>query len=135
MVIKSENVHEEESGAKKAEDVLCERIGSFGRWHVIFLLLVILPVKMSAYIVSLNIIFLAPRTTFRCVETNFTGIVENSTCYKDCMNYKYYSQFDNTIISEWDLVCDRAWLANLMQTLNMCGFLIGSIVFGYVSDR
>lgn len=135
MVIQKENVHEDEATGKKVEDIICERIGSFGRWHVIFFLLVIVPVKFCAYTVSLGIIFLAPRTTFRCVETNFTDVIEDSTCYSDCIKYQYYSQFESTIISEWDLVCDRAWLANLVQTLNMCGILVGSIVFGYISDR
>lgn len=135
MVIKKENVHEDEATGKEVEDIISERIGSFGRWHVMFFLLVIVPVKFSGYTVSLGIIFLAPRTTFRCVETKLTDVIENSTCYSDCIKYQYYSQFESTIISEWDLVCDRAWLAHLVQTLNMCGILVGSIVFGYISDR
>lgn len=135
MVIEKENVHDDEATGREVEDIIDERIGSFGKWHIIFFLLVIVPVKFSAYTVSLGIIFLAPHTTFRCIETNITDVIENSTCYSDCIKYQYYSQLESTIISEWDLICDRAWLANLVQTLNMCGILVGSIVFGYISDR
>lgn len=135
MVIEIENVHDDEATGREVEDIIDKRIGSFGKWHIIFFLLVIVPVKFSAYTVSLGIIFLAPHTTFRCIKTNFTDVIENSTCYSDCIKYQYYSQFESTIISEWDLICDRAWLANLVQTLNMCGILVGSIAFGYISDR
>lgn len=45
------------------------------------------------------------------------------------------SVFTNTIAIEWDLVCQKQYLANLAQTITMLGILFGNMVFGYLSDR
>ncbi|XP_051900950.1 solute carrier family 22 member 6-A-like [Pristis pectinata] len=45
------------------------------------------------------------------------------------------SQFTATIVTEWDLVCDRKSLRHLAQSLYMAGFLAGSIIFGRLADR
>ncbi|XP_055487026.1 solute carrier family 22 member 6-A-like isoform X1 [Leucoraja erinacea] len=45
------------------------------------------------------------------------------------------SQFSNTIVTEWDLVCERHALRHLVQSLYMAGVLTGSVVFGRLSDR
>lgn len=36
---------------------------------------------------------------------------------------------------KWDVVCDRAWLSSLSPSLYQVGLGIGSIVFGFLSDR
>lgn len=60
----------------------------------------------------------------------------NNTCYSNCKKYEYdATPFVNTIISEWDLVCERQWLASFTQMVLQLGVLIGSIVFGFLSDR
>lgn len=120
---------------KNVEDKLTNKIGEFGRWQIMFFVVVIIPVKFSAYTMPLGIIFLAPKTLFLCTDTNTTEVIKNLTCYSDCVKYEYYHQNGNNIISEWDLICDRAWLANFAQSSNMCGILIGSLVFGFLSDR
>ncbi|XP_028295517.1 solute carrier family 22 member 16 [Gouania willdenowi] len=48
--------------------------------------------------------------------------------------------FDHTevyqnIVTDWDLVCDREWLAKLCQPSFMLGVLIGALVFGDIADR
>uniref|UniRef100_A0A8D2J8G0 Major facilitator superfamily (MFS) profile domain-containing protein n=1 Tax=Varanus komodoensis TaxID=61221 RepID=A0A8D2J8G0_VARKO len=45
------------------------------------------------------------------------------------------SVFASTIVSEWDLVCDSWTLRQMAQSLYMAGVLIGSIIFGGLSDR
>ncbi|KAG2460022.1 solute carrier family 22 member 6 [Polypterus senegalus] len=48
-----------------------------------------------------------------------------------------YQQTDmtSTIISEWDLVCDLRSLKQMSQTIYMAGVLVGSLIFGSLSDR
>lgn len=41
----------------------------------------------------------------------------------------------NTTVSEWSLVCDRAWYRGTSDAFLMMGVLIGSLVFGDISDR
>ncbi|XP_061714196.1 solute carrier family 22 member 6-like isoform X2 [Cydia pomonella] len=53
-----------------------------------------------------------------------------------CESFEYnLSVFTRTIITEWNLVCDRQWMVNFTQVVLMCGFLIGSIIFGNVADK
>lgn len=120
------------------EDTLTNAIGQFGKWHTILLIVLMVPTKMSAIWAQMAIIFLAPKTTFYCVERSNVSrdiVMVNSTCYSDCVKYEYVSEFDNTIISEWNLICGRQWLASFTQTVCMFGILVGSVLFGYLADR
>ncbi|XP_062892222.1 solute carrier family 22 member 6-A-like isoform X2 [Mobula hypostoma] len=46
-----------------------------------------------------------------------------------------HSQFAMTIVTEWDLVCNRKSLRHMAQSLYMAGILVGSIILGRLSDR
>ncbi|KAM3920283.1 solute carrier family 22 member 6-B-like [Leptodactylus fuscus] len=45
------------------------------------------------------------------------------------------SLYTSTIISEWDLVCEREWMKELAQSIYMAGVLAGAVVFGPLADR
>ncbi|XP_059810891.1 solute carrier family 22 member 6-A-like [Hypanus sabinus] len=45
------------------------------------------------------------------------------------------SQFTMTIVTEWDLVCDRKSLKRMVQSIYMAGLLIGACVLGRLSDK
>ncbi|XP_060801369.1 organic cation transporter protein-like, partial [Amyelois transitella] len=75
------------------------------------------------------IIFLAPSTPYQCLNTKM-----KNTC--PCLNPVYDSSiFELTIISEWNLICNRRWMASFTQTFFQLGTLLGSILFGMASDR
>lgn len=130
------------------EDEFAKLVGQFGLWQLIMFVSVSM-VKLSSGWVQMAILFLTPKMDFWCVEFENSssnvvsflaalelGLVSNRTCYADCLRYEYDpSPFENTILSEWDLICDRAWLASLTQTILQMGVLIGSILFGFLSDR
>ncbi|NXD15384.1 S22AG protein, partial [Nothocercus nigrocapillus] len=46
-----------------------------------------------------------------------------------------HTKWKSTIVTEWDLVCDREWLAKLIQPTFMLGVLIGAVIFGDIADR
>ncbi|XP_014283802.1 organic cation transporter protein [Halyomorpha halys] len=46
-----------------------------------------------------------------------------------------YSQFGTTIITEWNLVCDRSYLRQLAELLFLVGVAVGGFVSGLISDR
>lgn len=123
--------------APQKEDGFSKLVGQFGRWQLMVFASVFL-VKLSSGWVQMAILFLTPNTIFWCTEftQNSTTVAKNSTCYYDCVKYSYdTSPFENTIVSEWGLVCERAWLASFTQMMLQLGVLIGSIVFGFLSDR
>ncbi|KAL3050721.1 hypothetical protein OYC64_012693 [Pagothenia borchgrevinki] len=45
------------------------------------------------------------------------------------------STFTSTLATEWDLVCDRKSLAQTTSSIFFFGVMIGSIAFGFLSDR
>lgn len=117
-------------------DEYAEATGECGIWQMFLFFILAFPIEIVLPGLHFGIIFIAPKTKFRCME-RFNAIegIMNSTCYSDCVKYEYFSDFDDSIITQWDLVCDRAWLANLTQTVCMFGALVGSIIFGFISDR
>ncbi|XP_053134251.1 solute carrier family 22 member 6-A-like [Hemicordylus capensis] len=59
--------------------------------------------------------------------------VETEPCHDGWVYNR--SVFPNTIVTEWDLVCDSRTLKHMAQSLYMAGVLLGGIVFGGLSDR
>ncbi|XP_019643183.1 PREDICTED: organic cation transporter protein-like [Branchiostoma belcheri] len=45
------------------------------------------------------------------------------------------SQYRSSIVTQYDLVCGRAWLRELAQSIFMAGVGLGGIIFGVISDR
>lgn len=45
------------------------------------------------------------------------------------------SQVGNTIISEWNLVCDRGYLTSLTESMFLIGVGVGGVVGGWISDK
>lgn len=127
ITMQSSNTHK--------EDKFANLVGQFGRWQFLVFASVSL-VKLSSGWVQMAILFLTPNLTFWCSTLDSNVTVVNNTCYNECIEYSYDSSpFDNTIITEWNLICDRRWLASFTQTVLQLGILIGSIVFGFLSDR
>uniref|UniRef100_A0A8C8IX57 Major facilitator superfamily (MFS) profile domain-containing protein n=1 Tax=Oncorhynchus tshawytscha TaxID=74940 RepID=A0A8C8IX57_ONCTS len=77
--------------------------------------------------------------TQRMNPTDFTyEQVVNRTTEKCDWNYHYvydHSEVYQSIVTDWDLVCDREWLAKLCQPTFMMGVLVGALVFGDIADR
>ncbi|KAJ6654231.1 hypothetical protein lerEdw1_007328 [Lerista edwardsae] len=74
-------------------------------------------------------------TQWRLLDPNASAVNETDT--EPCADGWTYdrSVFASTIVSEWDLVCESRTLRQLAQSLYMAGVLIGSVLFGGLSDR
>ena len=52
-----------------------------------------------------------------------------------CSSYYYVPDYGNTIVTDWDLVCDRLALLSTVQGSYMGGVFIGCIFWGWASDK
>ncbi|KAM9798376.1 solute carrier family 22 member 16 [Neosynchiropus ocellatus] len=60
----------------------------------------------------------------------------NKTVEACAGNFLYdHSEVQQSIVTDWDLVCEKDWLAKLCQPTFMFGVLIGALVFGDIADR
>ncbi|XP_016981511.2 organic cation transporter protein [Drosophila rhopaloa] len=55
---------------------------------------------------------------------------------KSCTSYVYdQSKYLNSAVTEWDMVCSRSLLSATSDSLFMVGVLLGSFIFGQMSDK
>lgn len=121
-------------------------VGGWGPWQMnVFWFDVSVQILTAAQIMS--IAFTAPKVDFECADhehgidhdpVNMTlskceYLTWNGT--KPCTSWTYSTeQFDMTATQEFNLVCDRAYLASVSQSLYIFGYFISSLVSGHLSD-
>ncbi|XP_073985223.1 organic cation transporter protein-like [Rhodnius prolixus] len=70
---------------------------------------------------------------------NLTSLSEEDLSHfstKPCSRWEYdLSAFGETIISEWDLVCEKKQYGNLAEMAFLLGVAIGGLACGFISDR
>jgi len=68
---------------------------------------------------------------------DFTFAFGGNTTARACGdNFVFdHSQVYSSIVTDWHLVCDGAWLAKLSQPTFMLGVLVGALIFGDIADR
>ncbi|XP_071103896.1 solute carrier family 22 member 6-like [Haliotis cracherodii] len=117
----------------------------------------------AAFAVSC-IIFTGSYVPFRCKELNHTSVEEGlpvgeddaglNITYHECVitittnmsdhleskrldcieGYEYEAARELSLVSEWDLVCEKESLGDLLETFYMIGLGIGSVVFPVIAD-
>ncbi|KAK4883229.1 hypothetical protein RN001_006548 [Aquatica leii] len=145
----------------KPVDLIEATIGGFGKWQCRLSILVSI-LKIPISWIQLSIVFMAPPTEFWCappqnykkmaikkwIELVSTNTKENFCVMRDisqknsnlttiCLwGYDYNrTNIRSSIITEWDLVCNKKILVDITQTVLMFGVLIGIIIFGPAADR
>ena len=102
-------------------------IGGSGRQQIKYGMMMCL-VKMYHPLHTLQYNFVARKTEFSC--SNSTGEEDrltNNTCPVSCNNITYS---EDTIIAEWDLICEDNWFSKLtMSSLMLGAVLIISSLF------
>lgn len=104
-------------------------IGAFGKWqfHICVILFVWRIPETWAWDVDT---FLTYSDSFECVDSSIP------MCDPKCPAYNYTgSLFPHTIITEWNLVCDRAHLVALSTAIYRLGTIGGCFVYGTISDK
>ncbi|XP_021181713.3 organic cation transporter protein-like [Helicoverpa armigera] len=110
------------------EDPIETAIGRFGKYQTWILFLISVGRFPSEYQLN-NVVFIIPSVEYKCLDNNVTN-------YCPCNNPEYdTSTIVSSVTSEWDLICNRTYLASLTQSMMQIGILAGSLLFGYLSDR
>ncbi|XP_022106852.1 solute carrier family 22 member 15-like isoform X2 [Acanthaster planci] len=111
-------------------DAALEKVGGFGFVQQIhFTLLFLMQFFQTPFIVLLA--FVGKEPAFIC-----KGRPGSDPCklQPPCKEYLYSKNF-TSIVSEWDLVCERKANAGYAQSLLMFGYLIGVVAVGRASDK
>ncbi|XP_072021042.1 organic cation transporter protein-like [Amphiura filiformis] len=66
-------------------------------------------------------------------DLNATDYTNNTSGCEDGWTYDR-SQYTRTIIHDFDLVCDRAFMPDMAQSVFAAGLVVGTFVFGWFSD-
>ncbi|XP_020633128.3 solute carrier family 22 member 6-A [Pogona vitticeps] len=71
------------------------------------------------------------------LNPNFTAANRTKTDTEPCANGWVYDRtvYTSTIITEWDLVCDRRKLREMAQSVYMAGVLAGALILGGLADK
>ncbi|XP_071835101.1 organic anion transporter 3-like [Apostichopus japonicus] len=101
----------------------------------------------------LSVVFIAETPLHHCdVGTNTTLPETEDNVYESCEEFVdpewknetmacsdgwYYDTelYGHSIVSEWDLVCDKDSLAGLSQSIMLAGFALGAIITGTIADK
>ncbi|KAM9354981.1 solute carrier family 22 member 16 [Pholidichthys leucotaenia] len=77
------------------------------------------------------------RCALRINPENFAYHFHGNKTVEACNGSFVYDHTEvyQSIVTDWDLVCDKEWLAKLCQPTFMVGVLIGALVFGDIADR
>ena len=110
--------------------------------------------KIRAYAIPL-IVHNGKESNDQChlFKTNYTSLTEIDVCPDQqdthtfagntskgekvkCDAWEFdTSVYKSTVVTEWNLVCDRAWLAKNTAGLYMAARIVGTVVCGWLADR
>lgn len=105
-------------------ELVSDLIGDWGKYQIWVCFLILLN-KFGAGFHLMAFIYLAPPAKFSCPGR--AACCDNPTYNKE--------NFTRTIVMEFNLICDRAWLRELSNILFHVGVIIGCLICGILSDR
>jgi len=122
------------------QDVIMESIGEFGRSQVLVIVATKFPQIFVAWCMIMMSFAGADPKWWNAV-TFYNATSNTSTTVKmeeKCSEFKNGTiKFEDnmyTIVSEWNLICDRAWITTAITTTQMVGVLVGAAVMGQLAD-
>jgi OCT family organic cation transporter-like MFS transporter 4/5 len=123
-------------------DSILDYLGQFGRFQQLLYFMLWLPAaSMAAGVYAAVYMEWSPSFTCAQEEDNQFGSEFDGACLRSdnvtsCSHYDYDpSIFTSTVVTEFNLVCDRQYIQTLSKTIYMMGMLVGSFVFGWLGDK
>ncbi|CAG7727072.1 unnamed protein product, partial [Allacma fusca] len=119
------------------EDVL-EKLGGFSRFQL-YVTFIVLMSEIPVAAIALTLVFTgSSNVEFNCMQ-NGTNIgiisVQDPTfCSRNCTLALDTTKPVVSIVQEWELVCDRAWLPDFFTSIQMMGMMTGAMTASQVAD-
>ncbi|CAH1265416.1 SLC22A4 [Branchiostoma lanceolatum] len=132
-------------------------LGDFGLYQTIIYVLICVSGQFTQAWHMLSMAFLGGLPEHHCkvpegLYLNHSvpsSLVDGRVVYSQCSMYKNVSidnstvpcedgweySFQSTIVTEWDLVCVKSALVETSESVFMAGVMVGSLVFGQLSDH
>ncbi|KAJ7333877.1 hypothetical protein OS493_015970 [Desmophyllum pertusum] len=121
----------DKKGSSSHFDDIIKTVSEFGRWQkfIYFTTCALVIVPSGIHIAGMYFITGTPK--FHCVTPNVT--CDENKCCDNCTEYVFDGPFISTT-TEWNLICDRAHVGANVQAGYAAGMLVGSFIFGAISD-
>ncbi|XP_059057314.1 organic cation transporter protein-like isoform X2 [Achroia grisella] len=91
-------------------------------------------IKYSQPVDACNVRVISPNITLEYILNTINQTDQGDFTQCDAWDFNR-SEVGDTIISEWNLVCDRAYLTSLAEVFFLVGVGIGGVLGGWISDR
>lgn len=112
------------------DDAVEKIIGRFGKYQIWILFLITIGRYPTDFQLT-NVVFILPSVEYVCLDGTL-----NETNYCPCESPDYdKSIIADSVTSTWDLICSRTQYASIAQSMLQIGILVGSLLYGYLSDR
>lgn len=123
-------------------DQILETVGSFGRYQKavnIFFCIMIIPSFFHVIITY----FTVDTPDWQCVANSticqYNGTIISAKnldrCHLPRAEWEYAQLSDYSIVTQWDLDCDKEWLKGLCTSIFFLGWLLGAPTLGWVADN
>ena len=122
----------------KKEDftILYDYLPAISMYQILVFVLVGWSNVLGGAIQFAQIIFQAVPTNSTCVELSSGRLFVNESCPADCVAFEHsFCLFEETVNSEFDLVCDRSIYSNVISSLSIFGLFFGAVGLGTLADK
>lgn len=155
MIHPQEKMEKNENNKYVDVDEYLEYIGSFGRFQILLLLLFCLIIIAPTY-QTLVMTFIGHSPSWRCAIQPINGTILNVSnanvcnikgdvnkgndnyddrCKMDRKLWKYTTDNSYSIVTQWDLVCDKSSLSYLANSALFLGWAVGAVILGWCADK
>ncbi|KAK7090287.1 solute carrier family 22 member 7-like [Littorina saxatilis] len=126
---------------------LIDQMGAFGRYQMLVTSLALGPVIATAWsLLSMSFSSVVPDWWCVTLGSGVANLTRDSPLYKYCPDEaskangtaiactRVYAQGVRTVVTEWDLVCEKSWVTSTVTSIQMAGVLTGALLAGQSAD-
>ena len=128
----SSNLTNSTKGNKNSEELL-EAVGGYGRYQLMIHLIAM--VALSGEVLqAMSVVFTGLPSPLN-ITTDSKNLSVEHPCDVVSTQRHYLQPTRFSFVVEFDLSCERAWLAQMVTSAFFAGAMIGNLVFGWTSDN